>query len=242
MQYKMNGLTEDNTQGWMAAVGVLYILDRKGLDVQLQWDRHHPVIHGVDQEQVIDVLMEYLEQGSDILEYLPIGIGGEKASLDLTAGRVNLNKVIGQMLATVDREKIDEALNQRWKNEDNITSLGWDAGAVKLAANIGGDSAPDASPHRGVLAGQWLAAESLPITGTGSRKRVYGWVTWSVHLDMGGVRAVVQALSADWGGVRYEANIARNGQMGYLEPARTANNHQKLGGSRYSENKLLREK
>lgn len=222
MQYKMSGLRADNTQGWMAAVGVLYIADRMGLDVQMFWEGYHPIIQGADKGQVIDALLRYLDRGSDILDQLPTGTGAEKASLDLTAGRVNLKVVIAQMLATVDRDKIDEALNEHWTNNDNITSLGWDAKAVKLAAKIGGENAPDASPHRGVLAGQWLAAESLPITGTGPRKDVYSWVTWSVPLDICGVRAVVQAESIDWGGIRYLSNVARNGQMGYLEPARTA--------------------
>jgi hypothetical protein len=225
MQYKMNGLSEHNTQGWMAAVGCLYILDRMGLAVQMMWDDSHPVINGVNEEQVLDTLEEYLIRGSDILDNLPSGLGTEKAPLDLTAGRVNLVKVIDNMLSSVSREKITEALNSPWANTDNVTSLGWDIGSVKLAASVGGNNAPDSSPHRGVLAGQWLAAESLPITGIGSRKRIYSWVTWSVPLDMGGVRSVVQSLSTDWGGVRYEANIARNGQMGYLEPSRTSNTH-----------------
>lgn len=222
MHYKMSGLRADNTQGWMAAVGVLYIADRMGLDVQMCWESYHPIIQGADKGQVIDALVRYLDMGSDILDRLPTGIGTEKASLDLTAGRVNFKAVIAQMLATVDRDKIDEALNEQWTNKDNITSLGWDAKAVKLAAKIGGENAPDASPHRGVLAGQWLAAESLPITGAGPRKDVYSWVTWTVPLDIGGVRAVIQAESTDWGGVRYSANVGRNGQMGYLEPGRTS--------------------
>ena len=124
------------------------------------------------------------------------------------------------MLTTVTRDKIDEALNRPWTNRDDITSLGWDSRAVKLAGSIGGDRAPDAAPHRGVLAGQWLAAESLPITGRGVRDSVYSWVTWFVPIDLGGARAVVRSRSTEWGGVRYQANIGRNGKMGYLEPAR----------------------
>jgi hypothetical protein len=221
MHYKMNGLRADNTQGWMAAVGVLYILDRMGSDVQMLWDNYHPVIHGLGKDQVIDTLKNYLHIGSGILDRLPDGVRNEKASLDLTAGRVNLREVIAQMLVKVDRVKINEALNEPWSNKDNITSLGWDAGAVKLSASVGGENAPDASPHRGVLAGQWLAAESLPITGTGPRKDLYRLVTWSVPLDIGGARAVIQAMSVDWGGACYAANVARNGKMGYLELART---------------------
>ena len=71
-----------------------------------------------------------------------------------------------------------------------------------------------------MLAGQWLAAESLPITGRGVRDSVYSWVTWFVPIDLGGARAVVRSRSTEWGGVRYQANIGRNGKMGYLEPAR----------------------
>lgn len=35
MDYRMVGLRADNTQGWMAAIGTLAILDRMGGDVQL---------------------------------------------------------------------------------------------------------------------------------------------------------------------------------------------------------------
>ena len=138
MHYEMVGLRADNTQGWMAAVGVLYILDQMGSDAQMLWHNFHPVIHGVGKGQVVDILEKYLADGSDILDRLPVGVENEKPSLDLTAGRVNLRGVISQMLATVDRVKIDEALNKQWNNTDNITSLGWDAGAVKLAASVGG--------------------------------------------------------------------------------------------------------
>ena len=220
MDNKMLGLRADNTQGWMAAIGALAILDRMGMDVQLRWDEGHPVLDGAGRDQVADTLFHYLEQGSDILDRLPTGDGEAKAQLDLTAGRVNLREVIAQMVSTVTRDKIDEALNSHWRNSDDITSLGWDPGSVKLAGSLSGNRAPNDAPHRGVLAGQWLAAESLPITGRGVRAKVYTWVTWSVPLDLGGVRAVVLAGSTEWGGVRYQANIGRNGQMGYLEPAR----------------------
>lgn len=220
MDYKMMGLRADNTQGWMAAIGALAILDRMGLDVQLRWEDGYPVLDGVGRDQVADTLFHYLEHGSDILDRLPTGEGTTKAQLDRTAGGVNLRKVIAKMLATVTRDKIDEALNSLWRNSDNITSLGWDHRAVKLAGSISGDRAPEDLPHRGVLAGQWLAAESLPITGRGARTKVYTWVTWSVPLDLGAVRAVVRAGSTEWGGMRYQANFGRNGQMGYLEPAR----------------------
>lgn len=220
MHFKAIGLRADNTQGWLAAVGALLVMNRMGIEAQLQWDDGLPVYHGVGKGHITSILAKYLERGSDILDRLPPGIGGKKAPLDLTAGRVNLIAVIKDMLANVDEQKIDEALNTAWKNQDNVTCLGWDIGAVKMAASIGGNNAPDASPHRGVVAAQWLAAESLPITSIGPRKKTYSWVTWSVPLDLGGVRAVAQALSTDWGGVRYEANVGRNGQMGYLEPAR----------------------
>ncbi|WP_028583704.1 hypothetical protein [Desulfogranum mediterraneum] len=232
MQYEMVGLREDNTQGWLAAVGVIYILDRSGVDVQMYWCEKHPIILGYNEQEVIDILVEYLNQGSDILDNLPTGFRGEKAALDRTAGRVSFTGVIKQMLGSVERNNIEEGLNHPWVNKDNVTSLGWDPISVKLSANSGGDKAPDSSPHRGVLAGQWLAAESLPVTGAGPRRDYYSWVTWSVPLDMGGVRAVAQAQTTDWGGVRYSANVARNGQMGYFEPARTDITHKIQGGSR----------
>lgn len=221
----MNGLSEDNAQGWLAAIGVLYILDRMGLDVQMQWQNFRPKIIGANKKTVTRSLVEYHSNGSDILERLPVGPAGEKTPLDLTAGRVKLTAVIKEMLATVTIDKISEALDHPWINRDDITSLGWDTGAVKLAASIGGERAPDSSPHRGVLAGQWLAAESLPITSSGARLSTYSWVSWSVPLDLGGVRAVILSKSEEWGGVSYESNIGRNGQMGYLEPARMSVKH-----------------
>ncbi|MCG7872393.1 hypothetical protein A3194_08120 [Candidatus Thiodiazotropha endoloripes] len=228
--FEMQGLRAENTQGWMAAIGVISILDRMGMDVQIAWNNTCPTIHGADENQVIGALEEYLKQGSDILDRLPKGINGDKTALDLTAGRVSLTGVIESMINTVNRVNIVEALTQVWKNQDNITTLGWDSVSVKFAASVGGNKAPDSSPHRGVLAGQWLAAESLPITGVGPRTRKYKWVTWSVPLDLGGVRAVVQSTSTDWGGTLYIANVGRNGKMGYLEPALTMSNHNTSGG------------
>ena len=68
MDYRMVGLRADNTQGWMAAIGTLAILDRMGDDVQLAWEGCHPVLHGAARDQVADTLMRYLEQGSDLQE------------------------------------------------------------------------------------------------------------------------------------------------------------------------------
>jgi len=233
--FEMRGLRAENPQGWMAAIGVLYILDREGWDARMVWEGAHPVILGATEESVIDTLALYLARGSDILDHLPQGIGKEKAAFDFTAGRVSFTGVIAKMLKMVDRDKIVEALTQPWRNRDDITSLGWDTGSVKLSASAGGTKAPDTAPHRGVCAGQWLAAESLPITGTGPRRKSYTWVTWSVPLDLGGVRAVVLSSSTAWGGVCYSADIAKNGELRYLRPARTLRSHQTPGGLAHQE-------
>ncbi|MBM9514723.1 hypothetical protein [Desulfogranum marinum] len=222
MAYKIIGLREDNPQGWMAAVGLLYILNKMDIDALMMWCDGFPTLPDLTDKQVIDALWEYLQKGSDLPENLPQPKpGNNKISLDLTAGRVNFLGVIKQMIQAVTLDDIKKALNRRWVNQDDVTSLGWDTGAVKMAANIGGMKAPDSSPHRGVIAGQWLAAESLPFTGTGTRSSEYKWVTWSVPLDLEGVRSLVLSLSTEWGGVVYSSSVGRNGKMGYLEPART---------------------
>lgn len=230
--FKMIGLRAENAQGWLAAVGVAYLLDRQGHDPILYWEGQHPILLNQDAERVIDALAEYLAQDSDLLANLPQGVKGEKAALDLSAGRVSFTGVIETMLKSVSRDKIAEALLYPWKNQDDITSLGWDIGAIKQGATSGGDKAPTDAPHRGVLAGQWLAAESLPVTGTGPRSDRYAWVTWSLPLDMEGVRSVVLSRSPAWGGRVYEAKVGRNGQMGYLQPARTLSGQEMPGGSR----------
>ena len=230
--FKMIGLRAENAQGWLAAVGVAYLLDRQGHQPLMYWEGHHPVLVDQDADQVIDALTAYLAQGSDLRANLPPGVKGEKAALDLSAGRVSFTGVIDAMLASVSRDKIAEALLHPWKNQDDITSLGWDIGAIKQGATSGGDKAPTDAPHRGVLAGQWLAAESLPVTGTGPRSDYYTWVTWSLPLDMEGIRSVVLSRSPDWGGRVYVAKVGRNGQMGYLQPARTLSGQEMPGGSR----------
>ena len=66
----------------------------------------------------------------------------------------------------------------------------------------------------------------------GKRSKSYTWVTWAVPLDLGGVRALVLARSTAWGGEHYQASVGRNGQMGYLAPARNAGPHGLPDGSR----------
>lgn len=231
-QVRLTGLQASNTQAWMAALGVLAILDRMGVQAYLQWEEQCPLVHGTTREELVCTLCRYLETGSDILEHLPAGAPGEKTPLDLSAGRVELRGVISQMLAAVDRGKIEQALFERWRNRDDIVSLGWDINALKMAANSGGAHAPDNAPHRGELAAQWLAAESLPITSVGKRSHSYTWVTWAVPLDLGGVRALVLAQSTAWNGERYSALVGRNGQMGYLAPARTTGSQSLTAASR----------
>lgn len=219
-EFQMNGLRADNPQGWMAAIGVQYILARLGEDPLLHWEGVVPILTGSDEEQVMESLKCYLSKGSDILERLPRGRGKEKSALDRTAGKVSFVGVIEQMQNMVTSDHLHSALTQVWRNTENICSLGWDPKAVKRAYSLGGSKAPDQAPHQVVLGGQWLAAESLPITGTGPRLGQYEWVTWGYPLDLDGVWAVVQARSTDWGGVRFQSKVGRNGQMGYLEPAR----------------------
>jgi len=222
MRYKMIGLRADNPQGWLAAIGVAYLLDRHGQGITMHWEEKTPVISGVNEKLTLQVIDSYLQTGSNIMDHLPPYINGKKPQLDLTAGRVSFTGVIKQMLQLVTIEHVSKALNFPWENTDHITSLGWDPAAVKRASTFAGEKEPASAPHCGVLAGQWLAAESLPVTGVREDSRhSYRWVTWSVPLDMGGIKSVILSCNPDWGGVLYEARVGHNGQMGYLEPART---------------------
>lgn len=167
--------------------------------------------------------------------YLPQGVGGVKSVLDLTGGRLQFAKVIRETIAKVQTspvETITEALFGPWENKADVASLGWDPGALKVAATMGGGDAPDSAPHQVVAAAQWLAAESLPITGLKPKAKAYQWVTWSVVLDLEGVRSVVLSESTNWGGLKYMSRVSRNGQIGFLEPARTLSDGENRGGSR----------
>lgn len=226
------GLRADNLQGWLAAVGTLMILDRQGMDITMHWEGVNPVVLGASGEAVVDALWAY-HPNSDIIANLPKGYGGEKTSLDVTGGTVIFDKIIEKTHASVTREKISHALSQPWRNKDDITSLGWDFNALKQASRLAGEKPPDTATHRGVTAGQWLAAESLPITSYMRRDRkkndYYRWTTWALPLDYTGARSVLLTASTDFGCVQYEARIYRNGKVGYFGFARTLSNTQNSG-------------
>lgn len=223
-RFDMIGLRADNPQAWMAAVGVLFILDHQGQKVQLSWQQLTPVLHGMTGQEVVACLCAYLESGSqalDLLADIPKDPVKNKIALDFTAGRVNFVDVINNMISDVKETHIRSALTQGWKNEDDEVSLGWDPQSVKHAASLSGDKAPDAARHRTQLGGQWLAAESLAVTCPlpNKLKRGYNWVTWQVPLDMEGVFSVVQAQTTAWSGVRYVSNIGFSGNFKVFQPA-----------------------
>ncbi len=220
MAYRLNGIDASNPQGWMAAIGVVYILDRMEKDVWMHWDGRLPVLEGIDPSKVIGTLLEYKAK-SDLLDNLPTTRGAEKGSLDFTGGTVILSKVIRQMLDSVDHEVLVEALDHPWKNKDNIANLGWDVNAIKLAATLPGEKNPSQANHKGVIAAQWLAAESLPLTSPvyPVRNRAFIWTTWSISLDLQGIRSILFSESVDWGGVKYKSQARPNGNLNYFEPS-----------------------
>ena len=223
-QYEMPGLRADNPQGWMAAIGLLFVLDHQGKQAQLSWRQFTPIIHGLSGQEVIETLCEYLNAGSQALNRLadlPRDPIKNKIALDFTAGRVNFVDVIDHMIQTVNERQILSSLTEIWKNEDDEVSLGWDPLAVKQAATLAGEKAPDSAKHRTQLGAQWLAAESLVVTcpAPNKLKRGYSWTTWQVPLDMEGVYSVVQAQSSAWNGVRYCANIGFSGNFKFFQPA-----------------------
>ncbi|TCD47194.1 hypothetical protein [Chlorobium sp. N1] len=225
------GLRADNLQGWLAAVGTLMILDRQGLAATMHWSGVTPVLRSASKNEVIDVLWDY-HPCSDILTNLPAGYGGEKTSLDVTGGTVIFDKVIEKTHAAVTKESISQALVHPWRNGDDVTSLGWDINALKQGSRLAGNKPPDKARHQGVVAGQWLAAESLPLTSylrRDRRKQPYRWTTWGLPLDQAGVRAVVLAQPGEFEGVQYEADVYRNGQVGYFGLARTLSGTQNPG-------------
>ncbi|MCP4114191.1 MAG: hypothetical protein GY737_02100 [Desulfobacteraceae bacterium] len=218
--YTMKGLDSSNPQGWMAAIGVLYLLNKMKKNVLMHWDGNHPVLKGIDQVETIEALLAYKAQ-SDLLDNLPVLRGSDKGALDFTAGRVSLIVVTKQMIELVTHESLTQALDSLWTNQDNITSLGWDPDSRKTAALLPGNKPPTSADHKGVLAGQWLAAESLPITTPvyPVRNSSFTWTTWSVFLDMSGVRAVIFSDSLDWGGVKYQSIARSNGKFNHFEPS-----------------------
>lgn len=225
------GLRADNLQGWLAAVGTLMILDRQGLASTMHWAGVTPVVRGVSENAIIEALWAY-HPDSDILASLPAGYSEEKTSLDVTGGTVIFDKVIEKTHAAVTKEKVMQALMSPWRNEDDVTSLGWDINALKQASRLAGNKPPDKARHQGVAAGQWLAAESLPVTSYMRRdrpKQPYRWTTWSLPMDQPGARAVVLAGAGEFGGIQYEADENRNGQVGYFGLARTLSGTQNQG-------------
>jgi len=196
---------------WDQGIAVLHGVDRQSLiqslshyvagreqATQFNW-ADNPSSIKTDQYQ------EILNTGRDLdwlTTYLPLGVDGVKGVLDLTGGRLQFAKVIRQTITMVQADPagvITEALYGPWENNVDVASLGWDPGALKVAATLGGGEAPDMAPHQVVAAAQWLAAESLPITGVKPKAKAYQWVTWSVLLDLEGVRSVALAGSAHWG-------------------------------------------
>jgi len=223
-QFEMPGLRADNPQGWMAAIGVLLVLEQQGIDARLGWRQLVPTLYGIDQDGATKTLLAYLEVGSQALERLkpvPKVPGKDKIALDFTAGRVNFADVINSMTSKVAENHIIHCLTSVWTNSDDEVSLGWDPFAVKQAATLAGDKAPDSARHRTELGGQWLAAESLAVTSPppNDMKGSFQWVTWQVPLDMEGVYSVVQAHSDAWQGERYQANIAFSGSFKFFLPA-----------------------
>ena len=223
-QFEMPGLRADNPQGWMAAIGLLSVLDQQGKVAQLSWQQLIPTLYGVEYEEVIQTLLSYLQEGSqalDRLESLPKDPEKNKIALDFTAGRVNFTDVIDSMTKTVTMNDITHSLTQPWNNTADEVSLGWDPFAVKQAATLSGNNAPDSAKHRTELGGQWLAAESLAITSPppSSLRGEFKWVTWRVPLDLEGVYSVVQAQSEAWLGIRYSAKIGFSGSFKFFLPA-----------------------
>lgn len=223
LKFEMPGLRADNPQGWMAAIGLLLVLDRQGKAVQLSWQQLIPSLYGIDYAEVIKILLTYLRDGSQALEELtslPKNPEKNKIALDFTAGRVSFTNVIDHMTKMVTEEHINHCLTQPWTNTADEVSLGWDPYAVKQAATLTGDKAPDSAKHRTELGGQWLAAESLAITCPPPHllKDYFQWVTWQVPLDLEGVYSVVQARSEAWHGIRYRSQIGFSGNFRFFLP------------------------
>jgi len=220
MAYRMNGLNAANPQGWMAAIGVIYILKRRGKNILMHWEHLTPVLDGINQRETHDTLLEYKEQ-SDLLDNIPILPGEKKCTLDLTGGTVILTKEIGKMIKIVTERHMTEALDNPWLNKDNIASLGWDVGATKLASTLPGDKPPNTAEHKGVTAAQWLASESLPVVSPEYkvRNRSFAWVTWGVPLDFPGVRSVVFSENFEWNGLKFKSKANPNGNLNYFSPS-----------------------
>lgn len=213
---KLNGLRVDNPQGWMAAVGLMRILHLQNQQVSIYWLDGRAVLSGIEENDLLASLMEYLEKGSRLLsdlESLPVN-DKQKIALDFTAGRVNFRAELEAMLTSVTEKDISKALFQPWENKHNVVSLGWDPSAVKQAARFAGSRAPDSAKHQTELAGQWLASESLYITcpDPGSL-REYRWVNWQYPLDYDSVVGVIQARDLSFDGEEYSAQITFNGSF-----------------------------
>lgn len=219
---RLEGLKADSPQGWMAAVGVMRILANSNVKALMSWDHLTPVILGIDRTQLVNTIDNHRQQGGEIvneIKCLPLNDKG-KIHLDFSSGKVNFFNVIEKMSIDTNKKLIERDLFQPWKNTDDFVSLGWDPSATKQAATLPGNKAPDSAEHKTNLAGQWLAAESLPITcPTPTKLREYTWVTWGVPLDIEGLYSVIKAQTTEWEGAKYKSLISKNGQLGFFLPS-----------------------
>ena len=219
---KLTGLQADNPQGWMAAIGIMMILKEKNHHALLSWDNLTPILHDIEDEELIDLLMSYKIKNNNLIDNLSVIPTNfkHKITLDFTAGKVNLHNVIKEMTRTVTEQHLKDALFHPWKNTDDFVSLGWDPRAVKRAATLSGNKAPDSAQHSTVLAGQWLAAESLLLTcPLPPLQHSYSWVTWSMPIELESIQAIIQSLSTDWGGDLFTAKLIKNGQFTVFLPS-----------------------
>lgn len=77
-------------------------------------------------------------------------------------GRQETWPTLRQAVELVSAEMIRATLTAEWSRVDNVSSLGWDPGGIKLGATLTGAKEPTAAAHQTEAASLWLAAEALP--------------------------------------------------------------------------------
>lgn len=165
------------------------------------------------------------------------GKGDSKpTAFHFTAGNQRFLRMVRELCAGVDNERLTEALVGPWRYDSPLPTLGWDVRGERIYALRGADPAKE--KKLGVPGADWLAFVGLrffPVaaksgglltTGcTGRWKREsFTWPLWSVHLTS----AVVGSLLADGGLVHL--GVPEREQLGVSEVFRSPIRRSDPGG------------
>ena len=240
---RLAGLTSSNLNGYLAAIGMLRLVD----DLELHWDQGAAI---VNRDPTDDLVGAIAERNYDPLLWITAktdgppaqtlrekirrngmnawvpGIyrpDGKPSGLNLMHMRNNPTGFVGNLIkvhaAAVKRGRdgIEEVLHGPWRYQDDVTSMRWDPASIKHESSHLGGKSPKDSPSTSVAVAQLLAAEALPVVGpVGDTLELPVW-SRPARLDI--VRQRIIHSHGD-GMVRWElAKYANDNDAAFWRPA-----------------------